>query len=317
MYCRRCGTKLPDDSRFCQSCGTALSDEGIPTQEPLGKKQAKKKFKNKSNQIRTKCSASASAHKKAFDQYVKTKKALQKTANWGSPLTSELNSKLLSLEELFERLVQSDENSKREVADELINNCQLDMKWLDDAKQRMSAQKFALSKTESTSEDLENCSADEGMIIYVRNLSNEVTADELRRAFELFGTVSMARVVNGEGKLPGFGMVAMPSEIDGQMAFEALNGKNFKDRKMAIEVFRNSSPESKPSQPVAAVEDSKQIKCKMCGSTQIISGKRGYGTLDGVLGAVFLGPLGLLAGTVGSNDILLTCLKCGHKWRVP
>ena len=32
-------------------------------------------------------------------------------------------------------------------------------------------------------------------------------------------------------------------------------------------------------------------------------------------GAVLAGGIGLLAGTIGSNKIELTCLSCGNKWR--
>jgi predicted nucleic-acid-binding Zn-ribbon protein len=43
-----------------------------------------------------------------------------------------------------------------------------------------------------------------------------------------------------------------------------------------------------------------EIKCPKCGSTQIHSGKRGWK---------------LTTGFLGSSSIVMTCLKCGHKFK--
>ena len=43
MFCRRCGTKIPDDSKFCQVCGTeviALKSSIEPTQPDVVNEQA-------------------------------------------------------------------------------------------------------------------------------------------------------------------------------------------------------------------------------------------------------------------------------------
>ena len=57
-----------------------------------------------------------------------------------------------------------------------------------------------------------------------------------------------------------------------------------------------------------------EVKCSKCGSRQIAPLKKGYGFGKGVIGAVVAGPVGLLAGALGSGKLILHCLGCGHKW---
>lgn len=56
-------------------------------------------------------------------------------------------------------------------------------------------------------------------------------------------------------------------------------------------------------------------KCPKCGSTALSSNKKGYGIGKGIVGAALLGPVGLAAGAIGSGKVVLTCLKCGHKFK--
>ncbi len=58
-----------------------------------------------------------------------------------------------------------------------------------------------------------------------------------------------------------------------------------------------------------------QVKCPKCESTQISATKKGLSGVKAVTGTVIAGPLGIAAGTIGSNKIILTCLKCGHQFR--
>lgn len=55
-----------------------------------------------------------------------------------------------------------------------------------------------------------------------------------------------------------------------------------------------------------------QVKCPRCGSTQISADKKGFSGTKAVAGAALTGGIGLLAGTIGSNRIKITCLNCGH-----
>ena len=57
-----------------------------------------------------------------------------------------------------------------------------------------------------------------------------------------------------------------------------------------------------------------EIKCPKCQSTQITADKKGFSGKQAVGGALLTGGIGLLAGTIGSNKIKITCLSCGHKF---
>lgn len=56
--------------------------------------------------------------------------------------------------------------------------------------------------------------------------------------------------------------------------------------------------------------------CPRCGSNNITTNNKGYGIGKGVVGAALLGPFGLVAGNIGKNDIICTCLDCGHRWEL-
>ena len=57
------------------------------------------------------------------------------------------------------------------------------------------------------------------------------------------------------------------------------------------------------------------LKCPKCGSTQLTSNKKGFSGGKALAGAVVAGGVGLLAGTIGSGKVEITCLKCGKKFK--
>jgi tellurium resistance protein TerD len=70
-----------------------------------------------------------------------------------------------------------------------------------------------------------------------------------------------------------------------------------------------------PVKPAAVPkEDPDAVKCPKCKSTQITAGNKGFSAGKAVAGAVLTGGVGLLAGFLGSKKVMVTCLKCGHKW---
>jgi RNA recognition motif-containing protein len=70
------------------------------------------------------------------------------------------------------------------------------------------------------------------MNIYVGNLSLEVTEEELRREFMVFGEVISVTIMNdkyiGSGQLHGYAFVEMASKAEGEAAIADLNEKTLK-----------------------------------------------------------------------------------------
>src|SRR5690348_18476491 len=58
-----------------------------------------------------------------------------------------------------------------------------------------------------------------------------------------------------------------------------------------------------------------ELKCPRCGSNQLTANKKGFSRKKAVAGAVLTGGIGILAGTLGSNKIKITCLACGKEFK--
>ncbi len=74
------------------------------------------------------------------------------------------------------------------------------------------------------------------MNIYVGNLSYKVTEEELKQAFEAFGEVESAKIIQDmySGRSRGFGFVEMPTKTEAESAIEGLNGKEIKGRELKV-----------------------------------------------------------------------------------
>ena len=81
------------------------------------------------------------------------------------------------------------------------------------------------------------------MNIYVGNLSYEVTEEDLKEAFEVFGEVETVRVIKDKytGRSKGFGFVEMPGKAQAQSAIDGLNGKELKGRNLNVNEARPRS----------------------------------------------------------------------------
>lgn len=60
--------------------------------------------------------------------------------------------------------------------------------------------------------------------------------------------------------------------------------------------------------------DNTEIRCPKCHSKNLHVDKKGFSGGKALAGALTVGALGLLAGTIGSNNIEVTCLNCGKKF---
>jgi RNA polymerase subunit RPABC4/transcription elongation factor Spt4 len=58
-----------------------------------------------------------------------------------------------------------------------------------------------------------------------------------------------------------------------------------------------------------------EIGCPKCGSTQLTANKKGFSGTKAVGGVILTGGIGLLAGTIGRNNVLITCLACGKRFK--
>lgn len=74
------------------------------------------------------------------------------------------------------------------------------------------------------------------MNIYVGNLNWGVTEEDLKAAFEEFGSVASAKIITDRysGKSRGFGFVEMPEEAEAKAAIAALNSKELKGRAIKV-----------------------------------------------------------------------------------
>jgi len=56
------------------------------------------------------------------------------------------------------------------------------------------------------------------------------------------------------------------------------------------------------------------MACPRCHSNQVTAGKKGFGLGKAAIGGVLLGPVGLLAGFIGSKNMEFVCLSCKERW---
>ena len=81
------------------------------------------------------------------------------------------------------------------------------------------------------------------MNIYVGNLSSEVTEEDLQQAFEAFGKVTSAKVINDKftGVSRGFGFVEMHTKTEAKSAIEGLNDTELKGQTLNVNEARPRS----------------------------------------------------------------------------
>jgi len=63
------------------------------------------------------------------------------------------------------------------------------------------------------------------------------------------------------------------------------------------------------------MEQNDEIRCPKCNSNQLTANKKGFSGTKAVVGGLLTGGVGLLAGTIGSNKVKITCLACGNEFK--
>lgn len=82
-----------------------------------------------------------------------------------------------------------------------------------------------------------------------------------------------------------------------------------------LEEAKKQSAEQRRMADLQQRQYNKMAKCPRCGSTALSGNKKGYGVGKGLVGAALVGPVGLLAGGLGANKVMATCLSCGYKFK--
>jgi RNA recognition motif-containing protein len=78
------------------------------------------------------------------------------------------------------------------------------------------------------------------MNLYVSNLGNNVTDEDLKNIFTPHGEVSSAKIIldSFNGASRGFGFVEMPNDEEAQKAIDALHNSDYKETKLSVQVAR-------------------------------------------------------------------------------
>ena len=78
------------------------------------------------------------------------------------------------------------------------------------------------------------------MNIFVGNIDFKLTEDDLKTAFQPYGEIESARIINDRDtdRPKGFGFVEMPNKEEALKAIEALDGSELAGRKIAVNESR-------------------------------------------------------------------------------
>jgi RNA recognition motif-containing protein len=78
------------------------------------------------------------------------------------------------------------------------------------------------------------------MNLYVGNLPYRVSEDQLKEAFEQYGTVTSCTIIKDKmtGQSKGFGFLEMPEREEAEAAISGWNGRDLMGRKLNVNEAR-------------------------------------------------------------------------------
>nr|WP_072513789.1 hypothetical protein [Ndongobacter massiliensis] len=93
--------------------------------------------------------------------------------------------------------------------------------------------------------------------------------------------------------------------ISGKTYEEAVNERMRHEEEARIEQERLKEQEANAP-----------VRCPKCGSTQVFANKKGLSVGRAIVGGALTGGVGAVLGGLSSKKIIVTCMKCGHQWKV-
>jgi len=74
------------------------------------------------------------------------------------------------------------------------------------------------------------------MTIYIGNINYSLTEDDLRKIFEVLGTVESVKMVfdKRSGRSKGYGFIEMPDKKEAMEAIKTLDGKEVSGRNLRV-----------------------------------------------------------------------------------
>lgn len=86
-------------------------------------------------------------------------------------------------------------------------------------------------------------------------------------------------------------------------------------RQQELEEAQRQTEQQRQQLQLQQKQYDKMMRCPRCGSTSLSGNKKGYRIGKGIIGAAIFGPLGFMAGNIGSGKVVITCMLCGHKFK--
>lgn len=88
-------------------------------------------------------------------------------------------------------------------------------------------------------------------------------------------------------------------------------GKEISDKAASCSNCGNPINNSNSSQ----IREGGYLGCPICKSKDLHSEQKGFSVGKALAGVALTGGIGILAGTIGSRDIIITCLRCGNRFK--